>query len=508
MSQLNHYPPAFERWMITVTIMLVAVIEVLDMTIVNVALPKMMGALGTTSDKITWVLTSYIVTSAIFMLLTGFLDSKFGRRHLLLVSIIGFMLASVLCGTATSLDEIVFFRALQGIFGASLVPLSQTVLRATFPPNEQGKAMAIWGIGIMVAPVLGPTLGGYITEHSSWRWIFYINVPVCTLSFFMALRFIKNNVRTAIKIDWLGAILMGVGVGAFQIFLDEGNTLDWFESKIIVALAAITLFSLSAFIIRGINNPDNIIDFKLFKDRNFTFSTIMMAIFTMGVLGIIAIQPILLENYFGYPTELTGLVMAPRGIAAAIGMVFTGVLINRVDPRKLMFLALAASIIGSYMMSGYNLDTDISHWIWSGVVQGLGMGMFMVPLATLSLASLAEKHSAAGAGLFSFGRNLGSSVGISILSTIIARETQINWNRLGSNINPFNTNLQLWLNHQGWQLHDPIALSTLQNTLAAQSGMIAYVDSFWIISLSLVLLIPFIFFIKKPALKAGVGMIH
>ncbi len=494
--------------MITITIMLVAIIEVLDMTIVNVALPPMMGALGTTSDKITWVLTSYIVTSAIFMLLTGFLDERLGRKKLLVISIIGFMLASALCGTATTLDEIVFFRSLQGIFGASLVPLSQTVLRTTFPPEEQGKAMAIWGIGIMVAPVLGPTLGGFITEHTNWRWVFYINIPVCTLSFFMALRFIKNTIPKKRKVDWFGAGLLALGVGAFQIFLDQGNNEDWFQSKMIILLLIIAVMSITLFVIRGLNNPYNIINFKIFKDRNFVTSTLMLSIFMLGVLGVISIQPILLENYFGYPPEFTGLVMAPRGIAAAIGMMFTGIFMAKVDPKKIMLIALVFAITGSYMMSTYSLTTSAYYWIWSGVVQGLGMGLFLVPLSTLSLITLSPEDTAGGAGLFSFSRNLGMSIGISIISTIIARETQINWNRLGEHINPFNENLQIWLHHQGWTLHTPTTLATLQKILAAQAGMVAFIDSFWLISLMLILLIPLVFFIKTPKLSKSTPMAH
>ncbi len=507
MNQLD-YPAPFERWMITLTIMLVAVIEVLDMTIVNVALPPMMGALGTTSDKITWVLTSYIVTSAIVMLFTGFIDTRIGRQRLLLISILGFIISSALCGASNNLTEIVIFRSFQGIFGASLVPLSQTILRTTFPLKEQGKAMAIWGIGIMVAPVLGPTLGGYITEYANWRWVFYINVPVCTISFLMTLRFIKNTEKIINKVDWQGALLIALGVGALQIFLDQGNTKGWFQSDFIIMLALISAISLIIFIIRGIKKPDNIINLQLFKDRNFAFSTFMLTVFSIGVLGVIAIQPILLENYFNYPTEFTGLVMAPRGLAAAIGMVFVGGLINKIDPRKMMFCALAITIFGCFMMSGYDLDTSPYYWIMSGAVQGLGMGMFMVPLATISLSTLKEKDTAEASGLFSFGRNLGSSIGISLLSTIVTRETQINWNRLGSNINPYNQNLQLWLNHQGWQLHSPIALTQLQQSVASQAGMIAFIDSFWAISISLIFLLPFVFFIKRPKLTKSKTMMH
>lgn len=496
----HNFPDAWERWMITLTIMLVAIIEVLDMTIVNVSLPTMMGALGATSEQITWVLTSYIVTSAIMMLLTGFIDARLGRQKLLLISIMGFIIASVCCGIATNLTEIVIFRGLQGFFGGSLVPLSQTILRSTFPLEEQGKAMAIWGIGIMAAPILGPTLGGFINEHFGWRWVFFINAPICAISFFMTLRFIKDTEKVFKKIDWYGAAFMAIGVGSLQLFLDQGNSHSWFESKFITGLAITAVIFLMLFIIRSLKNPDSILNLRLFKDRNFAFATGMMTVFCISAMGIIAIQPILLENYFGYPPEFTGLVMAPRGIASALAMALAGILVNKIDPRKIMFCALLFSIAGSFMVCSYDLNVSPLYWVLSGLMQGFGTGLFLIPLATLSLSASDPKDTAAKSGLFSFGRNLGSSIGISILSTILTRQTQISWNSLSGYINPFNPNLHLWLDHQGWHMHSVLALSQLQQIVGTQAGMMAYIDTFWLIGLSLIILLPCVFLIKKPSL--------
>ena len=286
----------FERNFITITVMIVAIIEILDMTIVNVALPAMMGDLGANADQITWILTSYIVSSAIVMPLTGFFVTYFGRKKLLLTSITGFLLFSMLCGLSTSLTEIILFRIGQGMFGALLVPLSQYILNDAYPKKDRGKAMAIWGIGLMVAPILGPTVGGYITDAMSWRWIFYINVPVCIGAFFLATRFIKETVSEKKYIDWVGLLLLALGIGALQIFLDRGNTDNWFHSNSILILCFVWVCSFIIFIVRGINKPDNIINLKLFKSRNFTITVIMLSVSGIAIFGIIAVIPKLGES--------------------------------------------------------------------------------------------------------------------------------------------------------------------------------------------------------------------
>lgn len=488
---------SFHRSMITITVMLVAVIEVLDMTIVNVSLPTMMGSLGANSDQITWVLTSYIVSSAIFMPLTGFLVTRLGRKRLLLMNIGGFLLASVLCGLSTSLAEMILFRTLQGVFGAALVPLSQYILRDAYPKEEHGKAMAIWGIGVMAGPVLGPTLGGYITEALNWRWVFYINVPVCILAFFMAISFISETPRKKEYIDWLGMALMASGIACLQIFLDRGNSQDWFDSNSIILLCVIWVSALSYFIYRGLRKSNNIINLRLFADRNFSLSEILITIYTAGLIGAISIQPIMLENIMGFPTAMTGLLMAPRGVASAIGMVCVAKLINLIDSRVIITAGIIVSIIGTYLMTTFSIESSMSYISWVGALQGLGMGLFFVPLATLAFNSLPKTAEAEASGLFSFSRSLGSSIGISLLTTVVSRQTQANWQQLGSHIQQFNPNLRLWLQHQGWTLKQPEAIGTLAHELSRQAGMIAFIDAFWLVAIAFVVMLPLTWGLSK-----------
>jgi MFS transporter, DHA2 family, multidrug resistance protein len=495
--------PTQAKTLIVITVMLVTIIEILDMTIVNVALPPMMGELGANSDQITWVLTSYIVASAIVMPLTGFLVARLGRKKLLLVNIGGFLIASMLCGLSTTLSFIVVMRILQGIFGATLVPMSQYILRDTFHDKDQGTAMAIWGLGVMVAPVIGPTLGGYITEALSWRWVFYINVPVCIIAFLLTLTSIPDTPTENRKLDYIGLILMIIGISALQVFLDRGNSIGWFSSKEIQILSATAIFFLATFIIRGLCIKDNIVNLRLFANRNFVLGTMMFTLFSIGMIGIISIQPLMLEHLMNYTAENAGLVMAPRGIAAGISMFVAGMLASRVDHRWLILSGIIIADIGTYYMSIVNLQTSFSVIACQGAVQGFGMGLFFVPIAMIALSTLKEKDMAEGSGLFGFGRNLGVSIGISIISTIITEETQINWNQLGGHLHLAAYNLQHWLQAHHTTLSNPATGQNLAMQLSQQASMIAFVDAYWVISVAFLLMIPLVFLLRKVKLKEG-----
>lgn len=491
------YPDRATQIIITISVMLVAVIEVLDMTIVNVALPPMMGALGANSDEITWVLTAYIVSSAIVMPLTGLLVKLVGRRTLLLIDIAGFLTTSLLCGLSVSLAEMVFLRTLQGIFGASLIPLSQYILRDIYPPEKHGKAMAVWGVGIMVAPVLGPTLGGYITSWINWRWIFFINVPVCIIAFSLTLFNITETVRENIKIDWHGLILMIIGIGCLQIVLDRGNSSGWFSSNFILITSIASAIGLITFISKGIQDRHNIIDLQLFRYRNFWLCCTILLIYTMGIIGMISIQPILLENLFNYNAQTAGLAMAPRAIASALTMIAAGFLTERVDNRWLILTGILFTTIGSYLTAHINMHTSFDLFAWYGFVQGLGMGLVFTPLSTLALSEMAGKEMAEGAGLFSFSRSIGSSIGISILSTTISRETQVNWNQLGGHLTTTQYNFQRWLQLKDMSITNPQDVHRIAQTLHHHATMVAFVDTFWLVTLSSALLLPFVFFLKR-----------
>lgn len=492
------------RWLIVASVMLAAVIEVLDITIVNVALTHMMGALGATSDQVTWVLTSYIVSSAIVMPLVGFLVDRVGRKRLLLVSIFGFLVSSMLCGMAGSLTQMVFFRVMQGLFGASLIPLSQYILIDTFSAEERGKALAIWGIGIMVGPILGPTLGGYIIDLWDWRWIFYINIPVCVIAFLLAAQVIQETPIKDRPTDWVGLFWMVLGVGCLQMFLDRGQTEDWFQSNFIIICMLLSSFSLIIFISRGLKRKkNNLINLSLFGDANFTRATIILIVFAMGVFGLIALQPLMMQELMNYSAEKAGLVMAPRGFSSAIAMVVVAKLATKLDPRIFIATGLCILSYTSFLMSGFNLQTSMEVMSWTSLIQGFGVGFFFVPISMVAFSTLAPSLQAEASGLFNFGRSLGVSIGISLVSAYGARLTQANWNYIISRLTPENPYLQNWLNLHGLSLQDPVTLAYFTAQVGRQASMLAFVNVYFIIGVAFIVLLPLVFFLKKPK-----GVIH
>lgn len=491
--------PGITRWLIVFAVMLVAVIEVIDMTIVNVALTPLMGALGATSDQVTWVLTSYIVAAAIVMPLTGFLVDIIGRKRLLLIDIVGFMIASILCGLSTSLSQMVLFRVLQGLFGASLIPLSQYILIDTFPPQDRNKIMAVWAMGIMAGPIMGPTLGGYLIDTFNWRWIFFINPPFCLVAFFMALQTVKETPIKKLDVDWLGLFLMAFGIGCLQIMLDRGQTEDWFASPIIIVLAISSLISLMLFLVRGIPlGEKNIINLTLFANSNFSISAIMLVLFSMGFFGIIALQPIMVQNIMQYPASTTGLLMAPRGLTSMLGMIIVGRFGSWLDLRLFLCIGLLISIITTYWMSQFNLEASFAVMAFVNFAQGLGIGFFMVPAATIAYSTLQSKYFAEGSGLANFSRSLGTSVGISLSSTYVIRKSQINWNYLASHLSSDNPYLQTFLQSRHWDMHSHQTIAYFSNQLFKQASMVAFVNTYRAIAIIFFLIFPLIFLLKKP----------
>lgn len=490
-------PDHKNKWLIIITIMLVAILEVLDSTIVNVTLPNMMPSLGANQEQITWVLTSYVVAAAMMLPLTGFLADVLGQKRLLIIAISGFMTFSVLCGLANSLGTMVLFRLLQGAFGASLIPLSQSILRQTFPPSEQGKAMSIWAIGVMVAPALGPTLGGYITEYSSWRWVFYINLPVCIIGLILTLIYIPDSERFKKKIDFIGMISMFIGIGALQVFLDKGNTNDWFNSHFIVILAFSAVYGIAFFILRCATNPHPIIKLRTFTDRNFSLCTIAITAFAACIFGFISLQPIMLESLFGYTALIAGITISPVGFASAIVMFFSPLLMKHIPTKLMLTISLLLLITGISMMTHFNLETSQRQFMIANAIIGSGMGIFMVPLTTLSLLTLPKADITEGAGLYTYGRMLGTSFGISLLSTLVTRESQINWQRMGEHISTYNQNFTDWTHAAHMTLNNQKLFGILGNVLNQQSSMVAFIDAYKVIAICLFLLIPMLWCLKS-----------
>ncbi len=492
-----------ERVLAAAAVMLAVLMVVLDMTVVNVALPHMMGALGATSDQITWVLTSYIVASAVTIPLSGYLAERFGRRQVMLVSVGGFVLASALCGQSSTLTQMVFSRLLQGVFGASVIPVSQAIMVDTFDAKDRGKAMAIWGIGVLMGPILGPTVGGFITDHLGWRWVFYINVPIGMANLALILAYILPSPRRDATADWIGALQLAVGIGCLQTLLDRGNREDWLHSNFILFMAFASLLGLGLFVRRSLNRPTAVLQIDLLKDRNLAAATFMIMAFGIGMMSTIVLQPIFLEHLLGYPASTAGLVMAPRGIAVAVGMASVAVLINRIEPRVLVLAGLTLSAAGSYAMTWYNLDIDLKWIILPGIVQGIGMGMIFVPLSTLAYQTLPAAATDQAASVFNLARTIGGSIGIAISATVLTRESQASWSVLGARINPYDPALAQWLETTGLSVSDPNTAAVLGREITRQATMLGFLSAFHFVALSFLALIPFVLLLSGKTRGAG-----
>src|SRR5262245_3977715 len=439
---------------LVVAVVVTAVLEVLDITIVNVALPHMLGAFGATSDQITWVLTSYIVSAAVVMPLTGYLSTWLGRKRLLLTAITGFVISSALCGMAWNLETMVLFRLAQGIFGAPLVPLSQAILLDVFPRERHGQALAIFGLGIMVAPVFGPVLGGYLTETYSWRMVFYINVPLGIFALLLSIGYLPQRAIREIKTDWAGLALLVVAVGALQFVLDQGEMRDWFNSRVIVAVTIISVFATAAFFLRGWNKPDNIIDLTLLKDRNFVAGTLAITAYGISLLGWMTIMPLFSQRLLGYPPDVAGTLFIPRGIISAITLAITGsILIKMFDARWLVTAGLIMTAIGTLPMAYFSLYVDFWGIATPGMLAGVGSGLFFVPLTAVAFASIPRAQYDEASGVYALMRGIGGSGGIAIVSWLFVRQTEIHLHELTVDILPYKRELISSLVQQGLRLH-------------------------------------------------------
>jgi MFS transporter, DHA2 family, multidrug resistance protein len=482
------------RGLITLSVMLATIMQVLDTTIANVALPSMRADLGASQDTINWVLTSYIVAAAIVTPMTGWLSDRFGRKQVFLTSVAGFVLTSMACGVAWSLETMVLFRMLQGFFGAAIVPLSQTFLLDINPKEKHGSAMAMWGAGIMVGPIIGPTLGGWLTETMNWRWVFFINLPVGILAFLGCSAYLPAIQKRLRAFDFFGFFMLALGVGAMQLMLDRGAEVDWFNSvEIWIELAlSITGFWVFGVHIAGADKP--FIDPGIFADRNFVTGLVFIFVIGIILLASLALLPPMLSGIFGYPVITTGIVMAPRGVGTMISMLIVGKLVRMVDARILVVGGLILTAWSLDIMTGFSPQMDARLIILSGVIQGLGLGLVFVPLSTIAFATLAPMYRADATSLFSLVRNIGSSIGISVVSLMLVRNVQINHAELAGQLTPFNPNL-------GQVISAASPLATYKNLDAlvnVQALMISYVDDFKLMMVVTLAAMPLVFFLRGP----------
>jgi len=496
-AQASGAAPA-HRGLVTVSIMLATIMQALDTTIANVALPHMQGSLAATQDQISWVLTSYIVAAAIMTPPTGFLSARFGRKRLFLASVAGFTVASMLCGAAQTLTQIVVFRLLQGVFGAALVPLSQAVLLDTYPRERHGSAMALWGVGVMVGPILGPTLGGWLTDSYNWRWVFYINLPFGLLALFGILAFVPETERDRRRFDWFGFATLSIALGALQLVLDRGELKDWFGSTEIVIEAALAGLAFYLFLVQMATAERPFLEPALFKDRNFCIGLFFIFVVGIVLLATLALMPPFLQNLMGYPVITTGFVLAPRGIGTMIAMLIVGRLIGRVDSRLLMLSGLALTALSLWQMADFTTDVSEQTIITSGIIQGLGLGFIFVPLSTITFATLEPRFRTEAAGLFSLMRNIGSSIGVSVVTALLSQYTQINHAILSEHVSPYNPLLRApWLPKM-WDPAQPSGLAALDAEVTQQAATIAYLNDFRFMMYVTLLAIPLILLLRKP----------
>ncbi len=498
------------RLIVTLVVMSAAIMQILDTTIVTVALPHMRGQLGANADQITWVLTSYLISSGIFMPLTGYMTDRVGQRTYLMASIAGFTVASVLCGFAGSLDQIVLYRLLQGVAGAGLIPTAQAVLIDSYPAEERGYAMAIFGVGAMVGPILGPTLGGYLTQVFNWRWTFFINVPVGILAFVGAWRMIEETEKKPRHTDWIGFIFLAVAVISMQFALDRGQQYGWFSSHLIQAATLVSVFGYICLVLRNLEmGRDAVFDLNVFRDRNFAVSALILAVFMFSMYGVLALQPMMLESLYGYPAFTAGLVLAPRGFASMASMFLAGRLINRLGAKPLIFTGVFCTLFGTLITTRYTLDIGPWWVIWPVMVQGFGLGLVFVPLATVSFATLPPAQSAEAAGLRQLSRSIGASLGVALSSAVAANESQAAWNVLGGHLSTFSRTVGHYLQPLGLQVGQAGAGSVLGRLLDRHAQFEGVLDGFYLLGWSVVVCLPLLLLIRKgvgryqPAVNAG-----
>lgn len=489
--------------------MLPTLIEIVDTSVVNVALDHIRGSLSAGIDESTWTITSYLVSNAIIIPMTGWLSRVFGRKRYLIFSISLFTLSSLFCGSAWNLQSLIFFRVLQGIGGGALQPLSQSILLETFPPYQHGMAMAIFGVGIMFGPIIGPLLGGWITDNWSWHWIFYINVPIGIISILMTMFFIIDPPymkRVKMKIDYWGLVLLAIGLGCLQIVLDKGEREDWFQSGFIVTLGIISATSLILFVIVEIFAEHPVVDIRVFKKISFTTGSVVMFFGFFNLFASIVLLPIYLQTLMGYTATLAGWVLGPGGIATMVTLIITGRLITVMNPKILLSTGIIICAYATYLMSCFNLNADFYTVSLPRVVLGIGMGFFFVPLTTLTMSGIKKEEMGNATAVYNLLRNLGGSFGVAFVTTILSQRAQFHQFRLIEHLTPFDRNYQIVsertvqiMNYKGVTvpLQDYASLSAIYKELLRQASMMSFNDAFYLTSIIMVCILPLVLLMKK-----------
>jgi DHA2 family multidrug resistance protein len=519
MDHADAWRPAVNPWIIALAVTLATFMEVLDTSIANVALPHIAGSLSAGQDESTWVLTSYLVSNAIVLPLSGWLSSIVGRKNFYMGCVALFTVSSFLCGLAPNLATLIICRVLQGAGGGGLQPSEQAILADTFPPAKRGMAFAVYGVAVVTAPAIGPTLGGWITDNFTWRWIFFINIPVGILSLLLTSRLIQDppyfrrRKLGETRIDYIGLGFVALGLGTLQVVLDKGQRDDWFESHFIVILSLISVLSLIFVIIWEWRHKDPIIDLHLFRDRTFGISNLLMFMLGFALLGSTLLLPLFMQTMLGYTAQQSGFALMPGGFVIMLLLPLVGFLLSRYTPRWLLLFGLMVLSASLFNMTRFDLEIDFRTAAAARVLQAVGMAFLFVPINTAAYAFLPREKNNAASGLMNLARNIGGSVGISVVTTMLDRRSQVHLTDLSSHLSQSNPALQSMIQgaSRAMQAHGASAAGAtrqayalIQGTVERQASMLAYIDCFWFLGVAIMAMIPMVFLMKKS--KPGGGM--
>jgi DHA2 family multidrug resistance protein len=496
--------PSVRRMMLTVCAMTATIMQALDTTVANVALPYMQGSLSASLDQINWVLTSYIVASAIMTAPIGWMSDRYGRKRLFVICAAGFTVASVLCATSQDIGSMVFARLMQGGFGAALVPLSQSVMLDAYPPERRGSAMAIWGMGVMLGPIMGPTLGGFLTDRYSWHWVFLINLPVGVVTVLGLLTFMDETKKHEhLRFDWFGFLALAVGIGSLQLLLDRGEQVGWYGATEIVVETIVSIAGFYFFLAHSLTTDEPFVRFELFKDRNFVAGCLFMAVIGVVLFGVMALITPYMQNLLGYPIMTAGFLLGARGVGTLISMMAVGQLMKFVQPRTLVGIGLLLSAATLYVMVGFTTDTSPQTIVISGIVQGSGIGLVFVPLSTVAFTTLPAHLRTGGTAMLTLVRNIGSSVGISMVIANLTSTTTLMHARLDEYLTPFNNALQ----QAGPMLNTATdqGRALLDAMLTQQATVIAYDNTFKLLMVLTLVALPMVLAIGTMRRQPSAG---
>jgi len=513
--------PPVNPWIIAVSVMFATFMEVLDTTVVNVSLPHVAGSLSASIDESTWALTSYLVANAIILPLAGWLARQFGRKRLLMASVGGFTVASFLCGLAPTLPFLILFRVIQGTTGGALQPLSQAVMLEAFPPEGRGRAMAFWGLGIVTAPILGPVLGGWLTDSYSWRWVFYINIPVGVVSLVMLQRYVFDpgylRAQRGGTVDWPGIGLLAVGMGTLQVFLDKGQEEDWFASHLITALAVVAVVALIAFLVQELRAEHPVVDLHVFRVRTYAVGVFLMTVLGFVLFGSLVLLPIMLQTLLGYPALQAGIALAPRGVGSFLAMPAIGALIGRVDARRLLAVGLIGGSVTLYWFSRLNLEAGYWDIFWPQMIQGVALACLFVPLTTITMDPIPREQMGNATSIFNLMRNLGGSFGIAASTVLLTRHQQTHTDVLGTHVDLYSPQARAMIEQmraafvaRGADLATAgrQAQAAVWGMVQRQASMLSFADVFRELALLFVLLLPLLLLMRSPRRSGGPVAMH